>query len=214
MHDLIITQFGHYKNWLQSLALFLEDIRKHHPDEKKQPYNQIFFPTIPDLHWTVTPRQERNKPWLLCTLSVLSIFTSNRDKTPCLCQETHVLLFLDWCIFSVVAAEQPQHVYSEFDDEFDDVESPIGQCMALYTFEGTSQPIYTQLVLKWISLELLIMSLTCVWSSAGTSEGTISITEGELLSIMEEDKGDGWMRVLRASGEEGYIPSAYVKHTP
>uniref|UniRef100_A0A671U049 Thyroid hormone receptor interactor 10 n=1 Tax=Sparus aurata TaxID=8175 RepID=A0A671U049_SPAAU len=83
----------------------------------------------------------------------------------------------------VVAAEQPQHVYSEFDDEFDDVESPIGQCMALYTFEGTS-------------------------------EGTISITEGELLSIMEEDKGDGWMRVLRASGEEGYIPSAYVKHTP
>uniref|UniRef100_A0A671U1B5 Thyroid hormone receptor interactor 10 n=1 Tax=Sparus aurata TaxID=8175 RepID=A0A671U1B5_SPAAU len=97
--------------------------------------------------------------------------------------ETHVLLFLDWCIFSVVAAEQPQHVYSEFDDEFDDVESPIGQCMALYTFEGTS-------------------------------EGTISITEGELLSIMEEDKGDGWMRVLRASGEEGYIPSAYVKHTP
>lgn len=79
---------------------------------------------------------------------MISIFTSNRDKTPCLWQETHVLLFLDWCIFSVVAAEQPQHVYSEFDDEFDDVESPIGQCMALYTFEGTSQPIYTQLALK------------------------------------------------------------------
>ncbi|XP_073319994.1 cdc42-interacting protein 4 homolog isoform X2 [Pagrus major] len=83
----------------------------------------------------------------------------------------------------VVAAEQSQHVYTEFDDEFDDMETPIGQCSALYTFEGNS-------------------------------EGTISITEGELLSIMEEDKGDGWMRVLRASGEEGYIPSSYVKHTP
>ena len=52
----------------------------------------------------------------------------------------------------------------------------------------------------------------CVF--AGNSEGTISITEGEQLSIMEEDKGDGWMRVLRASGEEGYIPSSYVKLGP
>uniref|UniRef100_A0A4W6FE50 Thyroid hormone receptor interactor 10 n=1 Tax=Lates calcarifer TaxID=8187 RepID=A0A4W6FE50_LATCA len=77
----------------------------------------------------------------------------------------------------------PQNIYTEFDDEFDDIETPIGQCTALYTFEGNS-------------------------------EGTISITEGELLSIMEEDKGDGWMRVLRASGEEGYIPSSYVKLTP
>ncbi|KAF3852573.1 hypothetical protein F7725_005928 [Dissostichus mawsoni] len=79
-----------------------------------------------------------------------------------------------------VAAEQPQNIYLEFDDEFDDVENPVGQCMALYTFQGNS-------------------------------EGTISITEGEMLSVMEEDKGDGWMRVLRAGGEEGYIPSSYVK---
>uniref|UniRef100_A0A672IFA2 Cdc42-interacting protein 4 homolog n=1 Tax=Salarias fasciatus TaxID=181472 RepID=A0A672IFA2_SALFA len=76
--------------------------------------------------------------------------------------------------------EQPLNIYTEFDDEFDDIENPIGQCTALYTFEGNS-------------------------------EGTISITEGEQLSVMEEDKGDGWMRVLKASGEEGYIPSSYVK---
>uniref|UniRef100_A0A3P8SX90 Thyroid hormone receptor interactor 10 n=1 Tax=Amphiprion percula TaxID=161767 RepID=A0A3P8SX90_AMPPE len=86
-------------------------------------------------------------------------------------------------ISSVVTADQSQNIYTEFDDEFDDIESPIGQCTALYTFEGNS-------------------------------EGTISITEGELLSVMEEDKGDGWMRVLRANGEEGYIPSSYVKLTP
>uniref|UniRef100_A0A665TQ11 Cdc42-interacting protein 4 homolog n=1 Tax=Echeneis naucrates TaxID=173247 RepID=A0A665TQ11_ECHNA len=78
----------------------------------------------------------------------------------------------------VAAVDQPHNIYTEFDDEFDDVQTPIGQCTALYTFEGNS-------------------------------EGTISIMEGELLSIMEEDKGDGWMRVLRANGEEGYIPSSY-----
>ncbi|XP_026158508.1 thyroid hormone receptor interactor 10b [Mastacembelus armatus] len=76
-----------------------------------------------------------------------------------------------------------KNIYTDPDDEFEDIQSPVGQCTALYTFEGNS-------------------------------EGTISITEGELLSIMEEDKGDGWMRVLRASGEEGYIPSSYVKLTP
>ncbi|KAK9540681.1 hypothetical protein VZT92_003118 [Zoarces viviparus] len=83
----------------------------------------------------------------------------------------------------VGAADQLQSIYSEFDDEFEDVETPVGQCMALYTFEGNS-------------------------------EGTVSITEGEMLSIMEDDKGDGWMRVLRASGDEGYIPSSYVKLGP
>uniref|UniRef100_A0AAX7U808 Thyroid hormone receptor interactor 10 n=1 Tax=Astatotilapia calliptera TaxID=8154 RepID=A0AAX7U808_ASTCA len=79
-----------------------------------------------------------------------------------------------------VTHDPDANIYAEFDEEFDEIESPIGQCTALYSFEGNS-------------------------------EGTVSIKEGELLSIMEEDKGDGWMRVLRASGDEGYIPSSYVK---
>uniref|UniRef100_A0A3B5ASB7 Thyroid hormone receptor interactor 10 n=1 Tax=Stegastes partitus TaxID=144197 RepID=A0A3B5ASB7_9TELE len=87
------------------------------------------------------------------------------------------------CSYTSVLILYSVNIYTEFDYEFDDVESPIGQCTALYTFEGNS-------------------------------EGTISITEGELLSVMEEDKGDGWMRVLRGNGEEGYIPSSYVKLTP
>ncbi|XP_077380261.1 thyroid hormone receptor interactor 10b isoform X1 [Festucalex cinctus] len=52
---------------------------------------------------------------------------------------------------------------------------------------------------------------TALYNFEGNSEGTISVTDGELLTIMEEDKGDGWMRVLRANGEEGFIPSSYVK---
>uniref|UniRef100_A0A3Q0TEG1 Thyroid hormone receptor interactor 10 n=1 Tax=Amphilophus citrinellus TaxID=61819 RepID=A0A3Q0TEG1_AMPCI len=90
-----------------------------------------------------------------------------------------VFFFKNFSYLLGVTDESSHNIYTEF-EEFDDIETPIGQCTALYSFEGNS-------------------------------EGTISITEGELLSIMEEDKGDGWMRVLRANGDEGYIPSSYVK---
>ncbi|XP_024115376.1 cdc42-interacting protein 4 homolog isoform X1 [Oryzias melastigma] len=78
--------------------------------------------------------------------------------------------------------DNSQNIYNSFEEDFDDIPSPIGQCEALYTFQGNS-------------------------------EGTVSISEGELLTIMENDKGDGWMRVLKGNGEEGYIPSSYVKQT-
>uniref|UniRef100_A0AAQ6ALV5 Thyroid hormone receptor interactor 10b n=1 Tax=Amphiprion ocellaris TaxID=80972 RepID=A0AAQ6ALV5_AMPOC len=41
-------------------------------------------------------------------------------------------------------------------------------------------------------------------------EGTISMQEGEVLAVVEEDKGDGWTRVRRNNGDEGYIPTSYV----
>lgn len=49
--------------------------------------------------------------------------------------------------------------------------------------------------------------------STGSSEGTISMQEGEVLSVVEEDKGDGWTRVRRSNGDEGYIPTSYVNIT-
>ncbi len=49
------------------------------------------------------------------------------------------------------------------------------------------------------------------WFSVGVNEGTISVTEGELLYVIEEDKGDGWTRVRRNEEEEGYVPSSYVE---
>nr|XP_046203926.1 formin-binding protein 1-like isoform X2 [Oncorhynchus gorbuscha] len=45
----------------------------------------------------------------------------------------------------------------------------------------------------------------------GQNEGTISMTEGELLCVIEEDKGDGWTRVRRNEDEEGYVPTSYIK---
>ncbi|KAL4617438.1 formin-binding protein 1-like isoform X4 [Arapaima gigas] len=45
----------------------------------------------------------------------------------------------------------------------------------------------------------------------GHNEGTISVMEGELLYVIEEDKGDGWTRVRRNEEEEGYVPTSYVE---
>lgn len=39
--------------------------------------------------------------------------------------------------FSGVAAHQSRSLYMDFDDEFDDVDPPLGQCTVLYNFEGT-----------------------------------------------------------------------------
>lgn len=47
-------------------------------------------------------------------------------------------------------------------------------------------------------------------SFPGASEGTIAMQEGEELAVVEEDKGDGWTRVRRSNGDEGYIPTSYV----
>ncbi|XP_044308957.1 formin-binding protein 1 isoform X7 [Varanus komodoensis] len=70
----------------------------------------------------------------------------------------------------------------EFDDEFDD-EEPLPTI-------GTCKALYT---------------------FEGQNEGTISVTEGETLFVIEEDKGDGWTRIRRNEDEEGYVPTSYVE---
>ncbi|XP_043914079.1 formin-binding protein 1 [Protopterus annectens] len=69
----------------------------------------------------------------------------------------------------------------EFDDDFDD-EEPL--------------PI--------------IGTCTALYTFEGHNEGTISVTEGEVLNVIEEDKGDGWTRVRRSEDEEGYVPTSYL----
>ncbi|XP_055364155.1 formin-binding protein 1-like [Betta splendens] len=85
---------------------------------------------------------------------------------------------------------QPTPDPHEFDDEFDD-DDPlpvIGHCKALYSFDGQN-------------------------------EGTLVMAEDEgnghlnVLYIIEEDKGDGWTRARKQSGEEGYVPTSYVEIT-
>ncbi|XP_053328795.1 formin-binding protein 1 isoform X2 [Spea bombifrons] len=71
---------------------------------------------------------------------------------------------------------------TEFDDDFDD-EEPLPTI-------GTCKALYP---------------------FDGENEGTISVAEGEILNVIEEDKGDGWTRIRRNEDEEGYVPTSYIE---
>ncbi|KAK2502136.1 hypothetical protein MC885_010563 [Smutsia gigantea] len=78
---------------------------------------------------------------------------------------------------------QEAPIYTEFDEDFEEEPaSPIGHCIAIYHFEGSS-------------------------------EGTISMAEGEALSLMEEDKGDGWTRVRQKQGGTCPPPTSVSRST-
>lgn len=55
--------------------------------------------------------------------------------------------------------------------------------------------------------------LPCLLFFPGHNEGTLAMKEGEILYIIEEDKGDGWTRARRHNGEEGYVPTSYIDVT-
>ncbi|XP_017557023.1 cdc42-interacting protein 4 homolog isoform X1 [Pygocentrus nattereri] len=77
-----------------------------------------------------------------------------------------------------------QAIYAEFDDDFEEEE-----------------------------LSIPIGQCTALYNFPGSSEGTIAMQEGEVLAVVEEDKGDGWTRVRRNNGDEGYIPTSYANIT-
>ncbi|KAK3857146.1 hypothetical protein Pcinc_036584, partial [Petrolisthes cinctipes] len=57
---------------------------------------------------------------------------------------------------------------------------------------------------------------TCraLYNFDGTSEGSMNMTEGEELNVIEIDQGDGWTRVRRVSSfEEGFVPTSYIEMT-
>ncbi|XP_017286726.1 formin-binding protein 1 isoform X21 [Kryptolebias marmoratus] len=81
----------------------------------------------------------------------------------------------------VKATPNPTSTAPDIDDEFDDDVLPT---------IGTCKALYP---------------------FEGHNEGTIAVAEGELLYVIEEDKGDGWTRVRRNEDEEGYVPTSYVE---
>ncbi|CAL8273610.1 unnamed protein product [Lota lota] len=84
--------------------------------------------------------------------------------------------------------DHSQAIYAEFDDDFEEEEE-----------EEVEE-----------ELTVPIGNCTAMYNFPGASEGTISMQEGEVLDVVEEDKGDGWTRVRRSNGDEGYIPTSYV----
>ncbi|CAM4458820.1 unnamed protein product [Leuciscus chuanchicus] len=83
-------------------------------------------------------------------------------------------------VLSESSTSPSENIYEcGLDEEFE-VDFPVGQCTALYDFDGSS-------------------------------EGAVCIQAGEQLSLMDEDQGDGWVRVQRASGDVGYVPASYIQ---
>ncbi|XP_014329489.1 cdc42-interacting protein 4 isoform X3 [Xiphophorus maculatus] len=96
----------------------------------------------------------------------------------------HEVLSPDGAHSDASTPDPSQAIYAEFDDDFED--------------EEPAAPIG---------------KCTAMYNFPGASEGTISMQEGEVLAVVEEDKGDGWTRVRRHNGDEGYIPTSYVTIT-
>ncbi|XP_045134943.1 formin-binding protein 1-like isoform X7 [Portunus trituberculatus] len=58
----------------------------------------------------------------------------------------------------------------------------------------------------------IIGTCRAIYIFEGTSEGSMSMTEGEELNVIELDQGDGWTRVRRMSEfEEGFVPTSYIE---
>ncbi|XP_063604602.1 formin-binding protein 1 homolog isoform X3 [Penaeus indicus] len=58
----------------------------------------------------------------------------------------------------------------------------------------------------------IIGTCRALYTFDGTSEGSMSMTEGEELNVIELDQGDGWTRVRRMRVfEEGFVPTTYIE---
>ena len=73
---------------------------------------------------------------------------------------------------------------------------------------------------KWVNSECLIIYalirniiLITLFAISGVSEGSMALTEGEMLSVIELDAGDGWTRVRKPDPDntEGFVPTTYIQ---
>uniref|UniRef100_H2Y7I7 F-BAR domain-containing protein n=1 Tax=Ciona savignyi TaxID=51511 RepID=H2Y7I7_CIOSA len=55
-----------------------------------------------------------------------------------------------------------------------------------------------------------IGTCTALYDYEATSEGALSITCGQVFSLLEADNGDGWTRVMLGNSD-GYVPSSYIE---
>lgn len=52
---------------------------------------------------------------------------------------------------------------------------------------------------------------TALYPFTAQNEQSLSMAEGEQFTILEQDQGDGWIRVRNSSGAKGFVPCSYVK---
>ena len=47
--------------------------------------------------------------------------------------------------------------------------------------------------------------------SPAINEGSVPMGENEEMQILEQDQGDGWTRVRKNDGAEGFVPTSYIE---
>ncbi|KAJ8285632.1 hypothetical protein GJAV_G00029090 [Gymnothorax javanicus] len=94
-----------------------------------------------------------------------------------------------------------------------DRESPDGSYTEDQSSETQQRSQSNEMDDEFEEEELLPAIGTCkvLYPFDGQTEGTMSVSEGELLHVIEEDKGDGWTRVRRNDEDEGYVPTSYIQ---
>uniref|UniRef100_UPI003FA551E3 thyroid hormone receptor interactor 10b n=1 Tax=Danio rerio TaxID=7955 RepID=UPI003FA551E3 len=59
--------------------------------------------------------------------------------------------------------------------------------------------------------DMPIAQCRALYDFDGSSEGSVSMSVGEQLSVMDQDQGDGWVRVQKSTGDVGYVPASYIQ---
>lgn len=88
--------------------------------------------------------------------------------------------------------QQPHNVYAPIDGDEEHDEFADGEVDGDATFSviGTCRALY---------------------AFEATNEGSVPMDEQEEMQILEEDQGDGWTRVRKHDGSEGFVPSSYIQ---
>ena len=57
-----------------------------------------------------------------------------------------------------------------------------------------------------------VLNIVClIFCFVATTVGSLSMVADEELSIVDQDNGDGWTRIRKPTGEEGFVPTTYIK---
>ncbi|XP_067944722.1 cdc42-interacting protein 4 homolog isoform X2 [Watersipora subatra] len=56
-----------------------------------------------------------------------------------------------------------------------------------------------------------IGTATALYPFDATTEGALSMLLDEELSIVDKDNGDGWTKIRKPNGDEGFVPTTYIK---
>jgi len=57
----------------------------------------------------------------------------------------------------------------------------------------------------------VIGKATALYTFEATTVGSLSVEADEEMNIVEHDNGDGWTRIRRNNGEEGFVPTSYMR---